>query len=93
MNGWSTTVTPMTKDANDSVYTVLVDSLPSGSIQQFKFIYGSGTITWESPVNPPLIGGNRAYLIPQQDSSVFSVFWNDQNPNIQLGTGKINFNR
>ena len=27
MNGWSTTATPMTKGANDSVYTVLVDSL------------------------------------------------------------------
>lgn len=90
MNGWSTTATPMTKDANDSIYTVLVDSLPSGSIQQFKYIFGNPA-TWESPVNPPLIGGNRAYMVPQQDSSVFSAFWNDVNPNIQLGTATINF--
>jgi hypothetical protein len=90
MNGWSTTATPMTKDANDSVYAVLVDSLPSGSIQHFKFIYGSGTVTWESPVNV-LSDGNRPYMVPEQDSSVFSAFWNDVNPNIQLGNGKINF--
>ena len=90
MNGWSTTATPMTKNANDSVYTVLVDSLPSGSIQAFKYIFGNPA-TWESPVNPPLVGGNRVYMVPQQDSSVFSAFWNDVNPNIQLGTAAVNF--
>jgi hypothetical protein len=83
MNGWSTSKSPMTKGASDSVYSVLVDSLPSGSIQQYKYIYGSGP-TWENVAN-------RLYLVPEQDSSVSSVFWNDENPNVQLGNGDINF--
>jgi hypothetical protein len=83
MNGWSATSTPMTKGANDSVYSVLVDSLPSGGIQQYKYVYGGSN--WESVAN-------RLYLVPQQDSSVVSVFWNDVNPNIQLGSATVNFN-
>ncbi len=83
MNGWNASSTPMTKGANDSVYSILVDSLPSGSIQQYKFVYGGSN--WESVAN-------RLYFVPQQDSSVTSVFWNDQNPNIQLGTATVNFN-
>jgi len=82
MNSWNATATPMTKGTNDSVYSVLVDSLPSGNILQYKFVYGGST--WESVAN-------RLYLVPQQDSSVTSAFWNDVNPNIQLGTGQINF--
>src|ERR1035437_3502935 len=83
MNGWSTTATPMTKNTNDSVYTVLVDSLKSGSIQQFKFLYGKAP-NWESVAN-------RIYLVPQSDSSISTQFWNNQNPNIQLGTATVNF--
>jgi hypothetical protein len=83
MNGWSASSTPMTKGANDSVYSVLVDSLPSGSIQQYKYVYGGSN--WESVAN-------RLYFIPQQDSSISKVFWNDVNPNIQFGTATVNFN-
>jgi hypothetical protein len=82
MNGWNTTATPMTKGTNDSVYTVLVDSLKSGSIQQFKFVYGSSNYETIS---------NRLYLVPQKDSVVFSAFWNNYDPNIQLKTAAINF--
>jgi len=91
--GWGTSGTgflKMTKDANDSVYTVLADSLTSGRTINFKYIYLNGSVTWESPtINT--VGGNRTYFVPEQDSSVFSAYWNDQNPNIQIGSGKINF--
>ena len=89
MNGWSTSASPMTKGASDSVYSVLIDSIASGSIVKFKFLYtGSGT-TWEDGFSTP--SGNREWMDPQQDSSIFKAFWNDKDPNIQLGTGKINF--
>ncbi len=81
----------LTKDANDSVYTGIVDSLASGRTINFKYIYiAGGTLTWESPTLN-VVNGNRTYFVPEQDSSVFSAFWNDQNPNVQLGTGNINF--
>ncbi|HTY11114.1 MAG TPA: T9SS type A sorting domain-containing protein [Bacteroidota bacterium] len=92
--GWGTTGSgfiKLTKDAGDSVFTALADSLDSGRTIHFKFIYWQGgTLSWESPTN---VGtdGNRFYFVPEQDSTVYSSFWNDQNPNIQIGSGQINF--
>ncbi len=81
----------LTKDASDSIYAGICDSLASGRTINFKYIYiASGTVNWESPtIN--VVGGNRQYFVPEQDSSVFSAFWSDVNPNIQLGSGNINF--
>jgi hypothetical protein len=90
--GWGTSGTgflKMTKDANDSAYTVLADSLDSGRTLNFKYIYFHSGVQWESPASTN--GGNRTYFVPEQDSSEFSAYWNDQNPNIQLGSGQINF--
>jgi hypothetical protein len=84
---WATDAKPMSKGASDSIYSVLVDSLFSGQTRQFKYIYGSGAAsagTWED-------GDNRTYFVPEKDSSIFSDYWNRQNPNIQTGNGKINF--
>jgi Secretion system C-terminal sorting domain len=91
--GWGTSGTGflmMTKDAHDSDYAVLADSLTSGRTINFKFIYFHGGVQWESPtINT--VGGNRTYFVPEQDSSLDSVYWSDVNPNVQLGTGNINF--
>ncbi len=73
----------LTKGASDSVYTG-IDTIHSGTIVNFKFIYKNGTVNWEDDPN-------RTYMVPEQDSSAFSDFWNRQNPNIQTGNGNINF--
>ncbi|HTX18575.1 MAG TPA: T9SS type A sorting domain-containing protein [Bacteroidota bacterium] len=89
--GWGTSGTGfimLKKDAGDSVYTAYTpttDTVRSGQTLNFKYIYvDNGAATWESVAN-------RTYFIPEKDSSTFSAFWNDQNPNIQIGSGKINF--
>jgi len=87
MTDWGTSAKAMTKGANDSVYSVLVDSLSSGSTHLFKFVYSSGgasTGTWEDDPN-------RTYQVPEQDSSVYQDYWNRVNPNVPTGSGKINF--
>ncbi|MHB1687297.1 MAG: T9SS type A sorting domain-containing protein [Ignavibacteriaceae bacterium] len=86
--GWGTSGTGylvLTKGANDSVYSGLKDSLASGRTLNFKFIYkNSSGVNWEDDPN-------RTYLVPEQDSSAFSDYWNRTNPNIRSGSGKINF--
>ena len=78
----------LVKDANDSIYAGICDSLTSGRTVNFKYIYiAGGTVTWENTAS----GNNRTYFVPEQDSSVFSAYWSDQNPNIKLGSGNINF--
>lgn len=87
MTDWQNAALPMTKNPSDSVYSVIVDSLESGSTHSFKFVYSSGAAsagTWEDDPN-------RTYLVPEQDSSVFFDYWNRTNPNIQTGTGDLNF--
>ena len=91
-NGWSTSSTVLTKTPADSTYSVYVDSLPSGSIAHFKFLYYStptSSATWEDGFATP--STNREYMVPQADSSEFKDYWNGKNPNVQLGTGKVNF--
>jgi len=91
--GWGTSGTGylrLIKDAGDSAYTAIADSLTSGRTLNFKYIYFHGGVQWESPtINT--VGGNRTYFVPEQDSTTFSAYWSDVNPNIQLGTGNINF--
>jgi len=84
--GWGTRTNSLflTKGATDSIYSGLADSIASGRTVNFKFIYLDGNINWE---NDP----NRTYFIPEQDSSTFSAFWNNVDPNIQTGSGNILF--
>lgn len=87
MTDWQNSALPMTQGTSDSVYSVIVDSLTSGSTHSFKFVYSSGAAadgTWEDDPN-------RTYLVPEQDSSTFFDYWNRTNPNIQTGNGQINF--
>jgi Secretion system C-terminal sorting domain len=85
--GWGTRTNSLflTKGISDSVYSGFVDTLASGRTVNFKFIYLNGTVNWEDDPN-------RTYMVPEKDSSSFSDYWNRQNPNIQTGSGKINFN-
>ena len=87
MTDWGNRAVEMTKGTIDSIYTVIDDSMSSGSTRNFKFLYSTTTIasaTWEDDPN-------RTYFVPEKDSSIFFDYWNRQNPNVQTGTGKINF--
>jgi hypothetical protein len=73
----------LTKGASDSVYSG-IDTIHSGTIVNFKYIYMNGAVNWEDDPN-------RTYFVPEIDSSIYSDFWNKVNPNIQTGNGNINF--
>lgn len=83
-NGWNNNSKGMTKGASDSIYSIVYDSLTSGSTLYFKYVYRNGAVFWEDDPN-------RSYLVPEKDSSVFSDYWNRVNPNIPTGSGAINF--
>ncbi|MCL4538210.1 MAG: T9SS type A sorting domain-containing protein [Bacteroidetes bacterium] len=87
MTDWQNSAKLMTKGTSDSVYSVLVDSLSSGSTHAFKFVYSAGAASAGSWEDDP----NRTYQVPEPDSSVFLDYWNRQNPNVKTGTGKVNF--
>jgi Secretion system C-terminal sorting domain len=92
--GWGTSGTgflKMTRGASDSVYTVLADTIASGRTVQFKYIYLHAGVNWENPTLNLSAQNNRQYFVPQQDSTTFSAFWNDVNPNVTTGSGNINF--
>ena len=92
MTDWGTSAKLMDKNASDSVYSVIVDSLASGHISQFKFVYSASDAasgSWED--NFSTDNGNRQWMVPEKDSSVFFDYWNGQNPNVQTGNGDINF--
>ncbi len=84
--GWGTRTNSLIlkKGSSDSVYSALQDSLHAGQTVNFKFIYLNGSVNWESDPN-------RKYDVPAQDSSVFIDYWDRVNPNVQTGSGKINF--
>jgi hypothetical protein len=92
MTNWGTSPKLMTKNSKDSTYSVLVDSMFSGSIAQFKFVYNAGAFAWDNAESGfTTVSGNREWMVPEKDSSKFLAYWNDVNPNVQLGTGKVNF--
>ncbi len=88
---WQNDARLMTASSTDSTYSyttvVPTDSVRSGDNVQFKFVYSAGAAkdgTWESVAN-------RTFFVPEKDSSKFSAFWNDVNPNITLGSGTVTF--
>ncbi len=93
--GWGTSGTGMmmlTKGASDSVYSGLRDSLHSGQTVNFKFIYLHNGVNWEDGLTGTgIVGGNRTYLVPANDSSTYSDYWDQTNPNVQTGSGTVNF--
>jgi len=88
---WQTSAREMTKSSTDSTYSYMTvvpdDSVASGDTVQFKYVYSASDAasgTWESV-------DNRKFFVPEADSSNFSAYWNDTNPNITLGSGNITF--
>lgn len=83
---WGTSALAMADDDGDSVYTVVADSILSGDILYYKYVYGDGDAasgTWED-------GDNRTVGVADT-GNVVSRFWNDENPNITLADGDIIF--
>lgn len=84
---WGNGAIAMTDDDGDSVYTVVDDTLMSGTVLAYKFIYSTSDAasgSWESREN-------RAYGI-KDTGNVISVFWDDKDPNVTLADGNIIFN-
>ena len=69
MNGWSTTATPMTKNAY-GVWSVTVKDLSYG-IHQYKFVVDGNWIT--DPLNSWTEDGNSAFLISDPDKDTNKV--------------------
>lgn len=81
-NNWATggTANQMTNNptaSNPNIYYI-TESLGQGSTPQYKFIYaGTGGTVWENP-NPPTLGGNRFFTVPQTTSATLpTVFFSD----------------
>ncbi len=95
--GWGTSGTGfmrLTKGASDSVYSGLRDSLHSGQTVNFKFIYLHSGVQWEGGPDlkgDDIVGGNRTYMVPANDSSTYKDFWDRTNPNVKTGSGTVNF--
>jgi hypothetical protein len=93
---WGTDAIEMFDQDNDSIYTVTVDSLISGDLAIYKFVYSPDTApngTWESPTEgddifPP--DNNRIYGV-HDDTNFVSRNWNNVDPNVTLADGNIFF--
>jgi hypothetical protein len=95
---WSDGAVKMEDPNNDTTYTVALDTLVSGELLIYKFIWSTSDAasgTWED--NPeggddiiPESGGNRIFG-PVDGTNVIDRFWNNQDPNVQLADGNILF--
>ena len=91
---WQNDAVEMADPEGDTTYTVTidVDSLVSGDLAIYKFVWSPDTApngTWESPqegddIFPP--DNNRIYGVHDGPNDV-TRFWNNQNPNVQAGWG------
>ncbi len=75
-NGWGTLW--MTKDANDSIYTVvdtLADSLVGDTIQ-YKYYSTNTNVGWESTIPSPSVGGNRWFALVSGGQVLPPVYFN-----------------
>ncbi len=92
---WQNSAIELADPEGDSVYTVTVDTLTSGDLAIYKFVYSPDTApngTWESPTEGDDImpDGNRIYGIHDGIDTV-SRWWNNTNPNVVLADGEIFF--
>ena len=95
---WENDAVEMFDPEGDTTYTVTidVDSLISGDLAIYKFVWSETTApngNWESPTEgddifPP--DNNRIYGVHDGDNEV-TRNWNNINPNIQLADGNIFF--
>jgi hypothetical protein len=86
---WGTNAIEMSDPNNDSIYTVQVDTIKSGTNIEFKFLYSSGLPkdgSWEDLPE----GGNRKYFVLDGTNTI-NAFWANKDPNVTLGNGNIIF--
>ncbi len=93
---WGTGAIEMEDLDGDSIYTVTVDSLTSGSLLIYKFIHSASTAangTWESPQEGDDYFGNDRNRIEgvADENNIISRFWNNTDPNVTTGDGNIFF--
>ena len=80
INGWSSTADTM-KNTGNYIYAITLDSLPSGTVEEFKFIYGT---IWESI-------DNRKYTVPDTNSVYGPYFFNNDSVVSIITNGNITF--
>lgn len=92
-NSWSSTATILTDPDGDKIYSGTV-SATSGGLLIYKFIYiQNGGTNWEGNFETTEdVGndGNRIYGVADGTNTI-DRFWNNANPNVQLGDGNISF--
>ncbi|MGD8778874.1 MAG: T9SS type A sorting domain-containing protein [Ignavibacteria bacterium] len=94
-SSWQDGAALMDDSDSDSVYTVSIDTLTSGTVLYYKFIYSSSDAasgSWEQFTEGDDIGsgGNRIYGIVDDDPGL-TRFWENTDPNVELADGSINF--
>jgi hypothetical protein len=93
---WQNSALEMFDADNDTIYTLDVNTLTSGDLAIYKFVWSTGAASagsWESPAEGDDIiagGDNRIYGIHDGVDTV-SRFWNNTNPNVILADGNIFF--
>jgi hypothetical protein len=92
---WADGAIEMTDPDGDSTFSVEVNTLTSGDLAIYKFIWSTGAANignWESPTGSDVFGNdnNRIYGIVDGNNDV-TRFWNNTDPNITLANGNILF--
>jgi len=80
-NGWSGTLNPLTKGANDSIYTLAIDTFHVNDTLFYKFVINGST--WEKDPN-------RRVIVPAGGITV-KTWWNDDSVYAPPMNGNINF--
>ena len=95
-SNWGTGAVAMADPDGDSIYTVTVDTILSGTVLYYKFLFGGTGVSnasWESAQEGDDIiglGDNRAAGVVDGNNSI-TRYWNNTNPNVQLADGHIFF--
>ena len=93
---WQNAALEMFDADNDTIYTLDANTLTSGDLAIYKFVWSTGaanTGSWESPSEGDDIiagGDNRIYGVHDGIDTV-SRYWNNTNPNVVLADGNIYF--
>ena len=93
---WASGAIEMFDPDNDSIFTVDVNTITSGNLAIYKFVWSTGAAsagTWESINEGDDYFGNdknRIYGV-HDGSNTVSRFWQNTNPEVQLADGNIFF--
>ena len=93
---WQNGAVEMTDPDGDTTYSVTVNTINSGQILQYKFVFSATDApsgTWESPTEGNDIFGsdnNRIYGVVDSGNTI-TRFWNNADPNVTTANGNIFF--